>query len=389
MPVLCDARRAVPSAAANRAASTRRGRLIHAYIVWKPLILRIDDTVPKATRSSLGALIDVVPWPAAAIARSGRVTHVNAAMERRGIRLLEQADRHVLSVFPEYCDLLEGNPRWLTPQEVDVARPSPGGTVHEKIWLRRFGAGAGMFVADESRLRELEMGYAQNARLASLGFLLASVLHEINGPLSAISSMIQILQSKRPVTREVREKGTSLVEENARRLLLITRKLTSFARVDDALRGPFSIDTSIDEAFLQLRHDSLGETVKFEHQRDPKAIVVGYQHQMQQVFFNLFLNAAQAMKGRGTITVVTERIPPADVAVTISDTGVGIPPLHLQRIFEPFFTTKPRGDGMGLGLAISNEIVEEHGGSLVAGNNASGGALFQLRVPLPAASRAD
>jgi signal transduction histidine kinase len=353
------------------------------------LILRIDDTVPKPTRSSLGALIDVVPWPAAAIARSGRVTHVNAAMERHGIRLPEQADRHVLSVFPEYCELLEGNPRWLTPQEVDVARPSPGGTVHEKIWLRRFGAGAGMFVADESRLRELEMGYAQNARLASLGFLLASVLHEINGPLSAISSMIQILQSKRPVSREVREKGTSLVEENARRLLLITRKLTSFARVDDALRGPFSIDTSIDEAFLQLRHDSLGETVKFEHQRDPKAIVVGYQHQMQQVFFNLFLNAAQAMKGHGTITVVTERIPPAEIGVAISDTGVGIPPLHLQRIFEPFFTTKPRGDGMGLGLAISNEIVEEHGGSLVAGNNASGGALFQLRLPRAATSRAD
>jgi signal transduction histidine kinase len=342
----------------------------------------------QGVRSSLDPLIDVLPWPAAAIAASGRVTHVNPPMEERGIRLLERTDRHVRSLFPAYCDLMEGDPPWLTPQVVTVGRQASTGPVHEKVWLRRSGPDACMIVIDETRLHELERGYAQNARLASLGFLLASVSHEINGPLSAISSMIQILQSKRGVSNEVRQKGTTLIAENSRRLLLITRKLTSFARVDDTVRGPFCLDSAIDEAFLQLRHDSLGETVDFEHQRDPAALVVGYQHQLQQVFFNLFLNAAQAMKGRGTISVVTERVLPAQVSVAVSDTGSGIPSLHLRRIFEPFFTTKPRGDGMGLGLAISNEIVQEHGGTLVATNHAGGGALFRLTLPLASGNRA-
>ena len=254
--------------------------------------------------------------------------------------------------------------------------------MHERIWLRRFASLSCLIVADESRLHELESGYAQNARLASLGFLLASVSHEINNPLSVISSMVQILQSKRGVSNEVRQKGASLIADNARRLLLITRKLTSFARVADTVRKPFSIDTAIDEAFLQLRHDSLGESVRFDHQRDPKATVLGYQDQIQQVFFNLFLNAAQATRGTGTISVATERVASRSLSVTVSDTGPGIAALHLARIFEPFFTTKPSGEGIGLGLAICNEILQEHRGSLAVKNNLFGGATFQVTLPL-------
>lgn len=335
----------------------------------------------NAARAPLGPFIDVLPWPAATIAKSGRVTQLNHAMEDRGVRLKEQSARELWSLFPAYFELLEGNPPWLTAQRVDAVRQSPNGPVHETVWMRPWGSGSCMIVLDVTRLHELETGYAQNARLASLGFLLAGVSHEINSPLSAISSMIQILQSKRGVSNEVRLKGTTLIAENARRLLLITRKLTSFARVDDAAGERFSVDAAIDEAFLQLKHDSLGETVDLDHQRDPEAIVYGLQHQMQQVFFNLFLNAAQAMNGRGTISVATDRAN-AEVSVTISDTGPGIPQLQMSRVFEPFFTTKPRGDGMGLGLAITNEIIHEHGGSITAKNNLFSGANFQVKLPL-------
>ncbi len=337
--------------------------------------------------NAFDSFIDILPWPAAVVVESGRVTHVNPTMEARGMRLAEREEHHVRSLFPEYCAALQGDPPWLTPQEVDVVRQSGEGPVHEKVWIRPFGSRSCMIVCDQTRLQELEAGYAQNARLASLGFLLASVSHEINNPLSAISSMVQILQSKRGVSSEVRQKGTRLIAENARRLLLITRKLTSFARVDDTVRNRFSIDTAIDEAFLQVRYDSLGETVEFDHQRDPKAIVLGYQDQMQQVFFNLFLNAAQAMRGRGTISVVTERMAPVGVTVTIRDTGPGIPALHLPHIFEPFFTTKPSGDGIGLGLAISHEIIHEHGGNIIARHDPAGGTLFQLALPLASEAR--
>ncbi len=335
----------------------------------------------SARPHNLDSFIDILPWPSVLIADTGCVTRLNPPMEAAGVRLSEPGENHFRSLFPEYLAALQGDPGWLIPQEVEFTRQTPVGPVHERLWIRRLGAGSLMVVSDETRLRELEAGHAQNARLASLGFLLASVSHEINNPLSAISSIVQILQSKRGVSSEARQKGIAEIAENTRRLLLLTRKLTSFARVDDTTRTRFSIDTALDEAFLQLKYDSLGETVALEHQRDERGIVLGYQGQMQQVFFNLFLNAAQAMKGHGTISVTTELVAPATLIVTVSDTGPGIPAFHFDRIFKPFFTTKS-GSGIGLGLAISDEIVHEHSGAIIARNMTGGGALFQVTLPV-------
>jgi signal transduction histidine kinase len=335
----------------------------------------------KACRHNLDSFIDILPWPSALIADTGCVTRLNSAMEDLGFRLSGQGENHVCSLFPEYVAALQGDPRWLTPQEAKVTRETAFGPSHERLWIRRLEAGSLMIVSDETRLQELEASHVQNARLASLGFLLASVSHEINNPLSAISSIVQILQSKHVVSSEVRRKGIARIAENTRRLLLLTRKLTSFARADDTTRTRFSIDTALEEAFLQLKYDRLGETVALEHQRDERAIVLGYQGQMQQVFFNLFLNAAQAMTGRGTIAVTTTLAGSTTVTVTIDDTGPGIAADHFDDIFKPFFTTKP-GGGIGLGLAISNEIVDEHGGRIVAANKPHGGARFEIALPL-------
>jgi two-component system C4-dicarboxylate transport sensor histidine kinase DctB len=168
---------------------------------------------------------------------------------------------------------------------------------------------------------------------------------------------------------------------------LITRKLNSFSRIPDTIRREFPVDTAIDEAALQLRSDSLGETVDFDHHRAPDAAVLGHQDQLQQVFFNLFLNAAQAMKGRGTVSVITRVGPGNHIYVTVTDTGPGIDAEVFDRVFEPFFTTKPTGGGLGLGLAISSEIVNEHGGMLTASESGLGGATFQLQLPLAPQNR--
>ena len=335
----------------------------------------------SARPHNLDSFIDILPWPSVLIADTGCVTRLNPPMEAAGVRLSERGENHFRSLFPQYLAAVQGDPPWLKAQEAEVTRQTAFGPLHERLWIRRLGAGSLMVVSDETRLRELEAGHAQNARLASLGFLLASVSHEINNPLSAISSIVQILQSKRGVSSEVRRKGIAEIAENTRRLLLLTRKLTSFARVDDTTRARFSIDTALDEAFLQLKYDSLGETVALEHQRDERGIVLGFQGQMQQVFFNLFLNAAQAMKGHGTISVTTELVAPSTLIVTVSDTGPGIPAVHFDRIFKPFFTTKS-GSGIGLGLAISDEIVHEHGGTIIAKNRPDAGALFQVTLPV-------
>ena len=196
----------------------------------------------SARPHNLDSFIDILPWPSVLIADTGCVTRLNPPMEAAGVRLSERGENHFRSLFPQYLAAVQGDPPWLKAQEAEVTRQTAFGPLHERLWIRRLGAGSLMVVSDETRLRELEAGHAQNARLASLGFLLASVSHEINNPLSAISSIVQILQSKRGVSSEVRRKGIAEIAENTRRLLLLTRKLTSFARVDDTTRARFSIE---------------------------------------------------------------------------------------------------------------------------------------------------
>ena len=99
------------------------------------------------------------------------------------------------------------------------------------------------------------------------------------------------------------------------------------------------------------------------------------------MIFNIFLNAAQAMQGIGSIEAVTALDSAGRVTLTVRDDGPGIEPENLGRVFEPFFTTKPGGEGTGLGLAISFEIIHELGGTMRASNNPGGGACFRIDLP--------
>lgn len=323
---------------------------------------------------------DAVPWPVIVVADSGAVLYVNEAL-RDAAPSADGSPRSLEQLFPEYFEALQGEVPWLTPQNVAVARHRAGRVIHERVWVRPLPKGACLIIMDETRQRELEVGHAQTARLASLGFMLASVSHEISNPLAAIRSILQILQSKRGESPATVQKGLVNIAISVRRILSISRKLNLFARVGDESASAFSVDTAIEEAVALFGYDSLGETVEVNHQPDPTAMVWGYPGQLQQVFYNLFLNAAQAMKGIGTIHVATQRLPPAHIEVLIHDTGPGLLPEHLQRIFEPFFTTKPGGEGTGLGLAISLEIVHEHGGTIDAESAPGGGARFRIRLP--------
>jgi two-component system C4-dicarboxylate transport sensor histidine kinase DctB len=113
----------------------------------------------------------------------------------------------------------------------------------------------------------------------------------------------------------------------------------------------------------------------------PAAKVMARGGQVEQVMFNILLNAAQAMKGNGRIDAEA-RIASASIVLSIRDSGPGIRAEHLGRVFDPFFSTKPAGEGTGLGLAISNEIVHELGGSIRASNHPDGGACFEVELPL-------
>ena len=220
---------------------------------------------------------------------------------------------------------------------------------------------------------------AQTQRLASLGFMVASVCHEVSNPLAAVSSMLQILQSKRGVTPETLERGLASIEANIARVMAITKKLGDHSRVG-GMPQPLAIDDAVQTAQVLLRHCPAGQTVAVDYRGVPGVTVRSRPGELEQVVFNIFLNAAQAMHGAGRIEAATTR-ENGHVTLSVRDTGPGIAAEHLPRVFDPFFTTKPPGEGTGLGLAISYEIVHEIGGTIRAANHPAGGACFELVLP--------
>jgi C4-dicarboxylate-specific signal transduction histidine kinase len=222
---------------------------------------------------------------------------------------------------------------------------------------------------------------AQTQRLAALGFMLASVCHEISNPLAAIHSMLQILQSKRGVSPETLDKGLASIASNIARVLAITRKLGDFSRVGGDAPAPVAVDAAVDAALALLRHAEQGPQVALGYRGAPGAMVLARPGQLEQVAFNILLNAAQAMQGRGRIEAAA-RAGDGAVVLSIRDSGPGIPAEHLDQVFDPFFTTKAPGEGTGLGLAISSEIVHELGGAVRAFNHPEGGACFEVTLPL-------
>lgn len=330
---------------------------------------------------SLHVFAESIPWPVIVVDESGYVRHLNTLMRAHNGKHGPSDPRLLSVLFPEYFAPLRGEPSWLTQQEVIVNRHiSPTLKITERVMVRRLPLGAYLIVVDETRLQHLESAHAQTARLASLGFMLASVSHEISNPLTAVHSILQVLQAKKGASSETMEKGLRNIASSVRRILAITRKLNVFARVGNETATSFPVDAAIEEAATLFGYDSLGETTELLHEHNADAWVFGQADHVQQIFHNIFLNAAQAMCGKGSITVKT-RATARTVEVAIRDTGPGIAPDALAKIFDPFFTTKPSGEGTGLGLAISHEIAHEHDGSIRAENHADGGALFVVTLP--------
>jgi len=292
---------------------------------------------PPALGDEVRWLLQALPLPAAILDADGKVLHANEAMRERAgpsdPTLLPGA--HVTASPLGHCV-------FLLPQ----AAPDP-----------------------------------QMQRLASLGFMLAGVSHEVSNPLAAIHSMVQILQSPRGVTPETLEKGLESIAGSVVRVLAITRKLGNFSRSAGDAPEPQTLDAAVSEALALLRHNRLGDAVEVSYDGMPEAVTRARPGELQQVLFNVFLNAAQAMEGMGRIEVRVERAGARQLRIRVRDTGPGISEHALPRVFEPFFSTKPPGEGTGLGLAISYEIVQELGGSMSAANHPEGGACVEIMLP--------
>jgi len=317
------------------------------------------------------AILEALPVAVAVIDARGGIVAANPAMQARAAAL----DGGFAARFPDYHAVLAGD--LTTVRELDVVRATAAGSVRERLAIQPSGAHAIVTVLDD-----LPGADPQTTRLASLGFMVAGVCHEVSNPLAAIHSMVQILQSRRGASPEIFERGLASISSNIGRVLGITRTLTDFSRVNDDPLRTLALAQVGEEAASLLKHQTGPSAIAVDIAVADDALVRARPGELEQVVFNILLNAAQAMDGRGRVAVAGGRRG-ARVALAIRDQGPGIAAENLGRIFEPFFTTK-NGSGAGLGLAISSEIVHELGGDLRAENHPAGGARFLIDLPAAA-----
>ncbi len=225
----------------------------------------------------------------------------------------------------------------------------------------------------------------ESERLAIVGQLAADVAHEINNPLQGIVAYSHLLLEKMPSEDSKRESIQKIVTQ-ANRCTEIIRGLLDFSRQRKPQKRSSDVNSILQECVSLVENQALFHNIQVtkDFKENLPRIVID-PSQMQQVFMNIIINAAEAMDGNGQLTLAT-RLEPVEecIEVEFTDTGHGISEDNSERIFDPFFTTKEVGHGTGLGLAISYGIVKEHKGTISVESEVGKGTTFVVRLPVTA-----
>lgn len=230
--------------------------------------------------------------------------------------------------------------------------------------------------------KELQASQAQTmhaAKLAAIGELAASIVHEIKNPIQVMVMHMEMVQRGKPLPH-----WTDTVAKQVKRLSEITRRLMNFSRnvAEEPRMEEVHINQPIEETVAMVEHEYRVNNIDIvTHLKEDLSPVVANAGALQQVFLNLLINARDAMPNGGTITIRTESSG-YHVVVKVSDTGMGIPQEHLDKIFMPFFTTKPEGQGTGLGLSICRKIISEHKGEIKVESEEGKGTTFSIFLPM-------
>ncbi len=251
----------------------------------------------------------------------------------------------------------------------------------------------------EERTRELKETHKKllhQDKMASLGKLSASVVHEINNPIAGILNLIMLM--KRMVeedsigSREIDQfnQYLTLMETETRRTSRIVSNLLAFSRQSKIELKRISLNRLIEQTLFLNSNLLKIAGVKVSTDLDPNLPdLVGSEDQLQQVFMNLISNAAEAMetKDGGMLNIETKYgLRDDKLEIDFTDNGIGIPEENISKLFEPFFTTKKKGKGVGLGLSVAYGIIQEHGGSIYVISKVDKGTTFHLKFPLKRAS---
>ena len=234
-----------------------------------------------------------------------------------------------------------------------------------------------------AELERAQVQLLQAEKMASLGKLAAGVAHQLNNPLGSITLFAQLMIEEHDLPAPAEEDLRRIIQD-AERCRDTVRELLEFARQTCQKMQPQDINRALSRTLFLLKNQALFQNIEIvcaleEHLPTVRADI----QQLNHLFMNLILNAAQAMQNQGRLDLRTSVTPDAKfVYVEVSDTGPGIDPKNLPHIFEPFFTTKDPGEGTGLGLSMAYSIVQNHGGQIRVDSAPGRGTTFIVTLPV-------
>jgi two-component system NtrC family sensor kinase len=372
--------------AAQAATALENGRL------YRQLRVKADELerMQQFSENILESLNDGL----AVLAKDGRIVRWNRRLEElHGVRhedavgrsLGELFDGHVVGMLLGPASTVpEGAVHYRIPMTTRHHPPrrllvnlaaTPLRDAHAEV------VGSIVVVEDISTRVQLEEQLQISEKMASIGLLAAGVAHEVNTPLTGISSFAQmLLEGAEP--EDPKTKVLEKIERQTFRAARIVNGLLNLARPAQVDSGPCDVNAVINDVLSLLEHQLRTARIQVRKEMAATApIVQGIEHKLQQVFLNLFLNARDAMPKGGWLTIAT-REDARGATVEVADTGSGIPPEALSRIYDPFFTTKEIGKGTGLGLSITYGIIQEHDGTITCESQIGQGTRFTIRLPL-------
>jgi PAS domain S-box-containing protein len=235
---------------------------------------------------------------------------------------------------------------------------------------------------DLTERHQLQAQLIQSAKMASLGVMAGGIAHEVRNPLAIISASAQLLR-ERPDDARLRAECVEKVYSATERASQIIESLLRFARPKGEKTQHINLLAVLEETLDILAHQLALQNVRVRKAFPPDLpTVVGNPELLQQVFTNLILNARHAMPNGGTLTIRASATDRQEVTVAFEDTGRGIPPENVDKVFDPFFTTMPVGTGVGLGLAISYSIIQQHHGTIDIESEVGEGSTFTVWLPI-------
>jgi PAS domain S-box-containing protein len=331
-----------------------------------------------------------------AVDLEGRVTRLNSALEEiLDLSRVQAVGKRVEDLFSEdFTDTLRqvlGNDRWRLKEIRNIYKIHTATFVGRPLVLNiaiaplqdsQEQTGALVVLEDVTSRVRLEEQLQQREKLSSIGLLAAGVAHEVNTPLTGVSSYTQMLLG---MLSENDPKHALLlkVRRQAERATNIVNNLLNFSRTGDATEfSELDVSRVLDDTLQLLEPQLRGNQIEIVRDYDPESpLVIGNSGKLQQVFTNLLLNARDALPTGGSIRISTIPSDDDSLMIEISDSGTGIAPENVAKIYDPFYTTKGVGRGTGLGLAVSYGIVQEHSGHISVESTPGEGTIFRITLP--------